>query len=69
MTMASWVGPLQRVRPRTRTVRAAASGLRLHRRGQAPAPTASGLQVPSPRTMDPDVDAEFDRRFRDPWEG
>lgn len=69
MTMTSWVGPLHRVRPRTGTVRAAVSGLLHHGRGHAPAPMASELHVPSPRTMDPDVDAEFDRRFRDPWEG
>lgn len=65
MTTTSLLDPLRRVRPRPGTARTPAPWPVRRRRDAAPVPPSWVLQVPSPRTMDPDEDAEFERRFRD----
>jgi hypothetical protein len=44
--------------------RGAQRAVRCHNEPE-PGPLSGEIQVPSPRTMDPDVDADFERRFRD----
>jgi hypothetical protein len=66
MNMTRWASRLHRVPPATGSLRFTAARLVRHRRG--PVAFSSDIQVPSPRTMDPDVDADFARRFADAFE-
>jgi hypothetical protein len=61
----TWLAPSSRVLSKATADGRGALRAVLRRRGPGPASWSDEVQVPSPRTMDPDVDADFERRFRD----